>query len=378
MAMCSPVDVGWVSLYFDHLQLDDLGIEVIANYCAKGNSNARTDGLVFFPSTRKRLRELSGGHARIVRGFCWEIAEQSSNFLTEEKQLMYLESSAFFVSTARCRPFHDIRNLLVEFRRNNELTKFTDLLLQLKAPSAVTIVKGDAMRLRLLRSGLFFSPVGQTALTRGDEVQLLCLMTFDILITSLLSGTLEPRDDARTFLEFLITAFQRMNPRRLGGAIATINENRRLFQTEFYRALITVIKPPPALHEYVIQTAVGKRTGGFSAANKLLDVFIGDELRWAVALLQNGDRLGEHLDRFAPGGDYVPLNAKHAAVVEFRQQDDVNPNQFRDGNPFFDNNIPQGDIRKNLLWRVVFSTDLQRVTIVYPNHTTEVFQAFAS
>jgi len=390
VATGSPADVGWVSLYFDHLQLDDTGIEVIAKYYSKRNLNANANGLVFFPSTRKLLRELSSGHARIVRGFCQEVAEQSNNFLTEEQQLAYLASSAFFISTARYRPFYDIPELLVEFRFNKVQTKFTDLLLQVKAPNLIATVEDDSLRVRVLQSGLFVSPPGQATLSGTKDVQLLCPMAFDILITSLLSGTLVPRDDVRSFMEFLITSFQRMDPRRLWGAIASINKDGTLkdlalhvkvledfFQKEFYRALTTVIAPPSVLHKYVIQTNVGKRNDGSSAANKQLDVFINDELRWAVELLQNGDRLGEHIDRFAPGGDYTPLKAKHAAVVDFRQQDDVNVNLFKASNPFFNNSISKDDIRKNLLWRVVFSMDFKKVTIVYPDHTTEEFQAYA-
>jgi hypothetical protein len=49
-----------------------------------------------------------------------------------------------------------------------------------------------------------------------------------------------------------------------------------------------------------------------------VDFWINSDLRWAVELVRNGNRLGEHVGRLAVGGKYARLKPLAARVVDFR------------------------------------------------------------
>ena len=49
-----------------------------------------------------------------------------------------------------------------------------------------------------------------------------------------------------------------------------------------------------------------------------LDFYIDGSLVWGLELLVNGDRIGEHIDRFGPNGKYSILGFTDYIVVDFR------------------------------------------------------------
>ena len=54
---------------------------------------------------------------------------------------------------------------------------------------------------------------------------------------------------------------------------------------------------------------------------------INSTLNWAVELLRQGDRKGQHLQRFGGDGKYGPLQAREWRVVDFRKFDSSRPQQ---------------------------------------------------
>jgi hypothetical protein len=49
-----------------------------------------------------------------------------------------------------------------------------------------------------------------------------------------------------------------------------------------------------------------------------IDFYLDGDLRWGIELLVNGDKIGEHISRFAPNGKYAALAAKAHAIIDFR------------------------------------------------------------
>ncbi|KAG9415622.1 hypothetical protein AC1031_000005 [Aphanomyces cochlioides] len=52
--------------------------------------------------------------------------------------------------------------------------------------------------------------------------------------------------------------------------------------------------------------------------NGEIDFYLNGTLRWGIELLVNGDKIGEHMARFAEGGKYSALGVKDYAVVDLR------------------------------------------------------------
>ncbi|KAL8012180.1 putative AAA+ ATPase domain, P-loop containing nucleoside triphosphate hydrolase [Plasmopara halstedii] len=49
-----------------------------------------------------------------------------------------------------------------------------------------------------------------------------------------------------------------------------------------------------------------------------IDFYLNGSLRWGIELLVNGDKIGEHMSRFAAGGKYAALAAKEYVIIDFR------------------------------------------------------------
>jgi hypothetical protein len=49
-----------------------------------------------------------------------------------------------------------------------------------------------------------------------------------------------------------------------------------------------------------------------------IDFYLNGDLRWGIKLLVNGDKIGEHINRFAVDGKYAALAAKDYVVVDLR------------------------------------------------------------
>jgi hypothetical protein len=49
-----------------------------------------------------------------------------------------------------------------------------------------------------------------------------------------------------------------------------------------------------------------------------IDFYLDGDLRWGLELLVNGDKIGEHMARFAPGGKYAALAVNDYAVIDLR------------------------------------------------------------
>lgn len=52
--------------------------------------------------------------------------------------------------------------------------------------------------------------------------------------------------------------------------------------------------------------------------NGEIEFYMNGSLRWGVELLVNGDKIGEHMARFAADGKYAALAAKDYAIIDLR------------------------------------------------------------
>ncbi|KAJ3017691.1 UNVERIFIED_CONTAM: hypothetical protein HDU68_011515 [Siphonaria sp. JEL0065] len=67
----------------------------------------------------------------------------------------------------------------------------------------------------------------------------------------------------------------------------------------------------------------GNQTGGLVSGD--IDFYLNGPLRWGIELLVLGHGIGEHIDRFGPGGKYFKLAVNDYAVVDFR----VSPDELK-------------------------------------------------
>jgi hypothetical protein len=89
-----------------------------------------------------------------------------------------------------------------------------------------------------------------------------------------------------------------------------------MLQHQFWRGASMCLPPNHRIAAEVSQI-VDK---GRSIAGEV-DFWINSELQWAVELLRQGSRKGEHMGRFQEKGVYRILEPKHWRVIDFRAQD---------------------------------------------------------
>jgi len=87
-----------------------------------------------------------------------------------------------------------------------------------------------------------------------------------------------------------------------------------MLQHEFWRGASLCLPPT---HRVAAEVSRVLKQGTPQITGEL-DFWINSTLEWAIELLRQGDRKGEHLERFQRDGAYGPLRAKQWRVVDFR------------------------------------------------------------
>ena len=110
--------------------------------------------------------------------------------------------------------------------------------------------------------------------------------------------------------QWLLLVFRTFQPQQMGNS----NFKEGMFQHEFWRGASLCLPPS---HRVAAEVSHVLKQGTPQIAGEL-DFWINSTLEWAIELLRQGDRKGEHLDRFGTGGAYGPLCPKQWRVVDFR------------------------------------------------------------
>jgi len=119
-----------------------------------------------------------------------------------------------------------------------------------------------------------------------------------------------PNIKEKSLLEFTLAVLHHFSfrqlaaLRRVGNSVQTVPEAQ--YQDEFYRCA--------HLHSEGSLVMFPE----FGSAKGRVDFFV-DSKKWAIEVLRNGDRIEEHLARFAPGGRYCKmLDAVDYISLDFR------------------------------------------------------------
>ena len=104
-----------------------------------------------------------------------------------------------------------------------------------------------------------------------------------------------------------------------------------VFQHLFMEGLATFTPPDccicPELSKIFPEPASSKTQNVIAGE---IDFYLNGNLRWGIELVVNGDRIGEHIDRFAvPRGKYAPLAVNGYAVVDFRASSTGLPTEIK-------------------------------------------------
>lgn len=125
----------------------------------------------------------------------------------------------------------------------------------------------------------------------------------------------------------VILAIQNMSSVALKMSTVSANDfpKEAVFQHQFMAGLLASLP----IDCYVCPEMSKDFPEGKSSSEKIdgeIDFYVNGNLRWGIELLVNGDRIIEHMSRFAePDGKYVKLNPKDYVVVDFRCSKDGTP-----------------------------------------------------
>lgn len=112
--------------------------------------------------------------------------------------------------------------------------------------------------------------------------------------------------------QWLLLVLRTFQPNLLSDAQSGFKEG--MLQHEFWRGASLCLPPT---HRVAAEVSRVLKQGTPLIAGEL-DFWVNSTLEWAIELLRQGDRKGEHLERFERDGVYGPLRAKQWRVVDFR------------------------------------------------------------
>ena len=112
--------------------------------------------------------------------------------------------------------------------------------------------------------------------------------------------------------QWLLLVLRTFQPNMLADAQSGFKEG--MLQHEFWRGASLCLPPT---HRVAAEVSQVLRQGTRHITGEL-DFWINSTLEWAIELSRQGDRKGEHLERFGTDGVYGPLRAKQWRVVDFR------------------------------------------------------------
>jgi hypothetical protein len=100
------------------------------------------------------------------------------------------------------------------------------------------------------------------------------------------------------------------------------------FQQHFLFGLCWNLKPSTVVTSELSNIFPHISQTELTESNKIegsLDFYINSDLRWGIELLVGGDKITEHIDRFAKKGKYDRLECKDYIVIDFRSSKDGKP-----------------------------------------------------
>jgi len=120
---------------------------------------------------------------------------------------------------------------------------------------------------------------------------------------------------------WLMTVLQKFSSKQLrdrsmwGKGARPYPKERGVLQGEFYRS---GVKSIPSGVQFSYECGQLPWLAG-SEIRGSLDFYVNKDLKWAIELMRQGDRMSKHIDRLSEGGTYDALQPNVARVVDFRQ-----------------------------------------------------------
>jgi hypothetical protein len=150
----------------------------------------------------------------------------------------------------------------------------------------------------------------------------------DAVRQMLYGPAVSPKSRPSTLKDFVVQAVTNMSHRALTDSYSTGTDQKvfeRQLQMEFYRSGYAILGKT---------ITISADVGPYFHARGYVDFYVGDH-RWAIELTRNDSAIGEHLDRFQPGGAYYIIPFNEWAVLNFIEarngevHADTFPNEWR-------------------------------------------------
>ena len=123
--------------------------------------------------------------------------------------------------------------------------------------------------------------------------------------------------DAPTSLPVLIEkAIGRMSAVTLASGVPPTGTfpKESAFQHELHKALAESLPPT-----FSVVSDLSRTSGPYDEEDGELDFYVNNNLKYGIEVLVQGDKIGEHIDRFTPGGMYENIPTNDRVVLDFRQ-----------------------------------------------------------
>jgi len=246
----------------------------------------------------------SGGHVGVItRGVrCLADADKSHFDSKEEKALQYLYSKLYLELLCRCFSVSPDLNL------PPPVSKFLSQIF-VQAPMVM----------------------GVPSLDRDTKIVVELLVKGGVMIYEGSLVKFATPAAKRFFYDRLFPSRSSFNPETIEdlalGAIATMSSNvlrtslgLQQFPKETTWQHLFMQGMQENLTSHV--TVCPEFSGSFLGTPKIdgeVDFYVNGNLKWGLELLVLGHGIKEHLNRFAPGGAYAPINASDFLVIDFRK-----------------------------------------------------------
>uniref|UniRef100_A0A7S2U875 Uncharacterized protein n=1 Tax=Attheya septentrionalis TaxID=420275 RepID=A0A7S2U875_9STRA len=248
------------------------------------------------------LLRLSGGHVGVLSGgisMLHRIFSEQGKKLSESEALDALRDHRFRVNLNRCFPCNKQMN-------EKQRMTVTENILNGSRPNPINAAQGsidEPALVQLVRAGVLIS-TGTFS----------CLVAQWLYFNSFYN---RPTEGPTSIEELIFKAVKSMSALRLRQSCDSGNfPKEAVFQQLFNEAF--TMQLPPSVAVCPELNTFAKDTNGKVLSGEL-DFFIGDDKRWAVELLRNGDKINEHVQRFDLNeGKYRCVGYKDYLVVDCR------------------------------------------------------------
>ncbi len=192
-------------------------------------------------------------------------------------------------------------------------------------------------KLRAFLVTCFFQPVPKKhQISKKDDLNLTILNKAGVILENS-NGTIGFSSPLakRFFTKALFPNRSSTNPLSLKSLIK--DSVKRLSSSLLRRSALSDSFPKEAVFQHMLMSSLASLTlpscailpelsevcpdGAGIQRNKIngfIDFYLNGDLRWGIEILVKGDRVGAHIARFSPRGNYYPLLVKDYVVVDFR------------------------------------------------------------